>query len=291
MEDEFYNLAVKGNDLKTYVRRFQELAVLCPNMVPNIEKLMEVFIGGLPRSIEGNVTASKPQTLEDQLKYLEERRIRDLIKKHSEFISYPISLWEQKLILMRKPEEITKEEAPFDIFDTKKKPNNIKLYVHRVFIMDNYEELIPEYLSFVKGIDEACYGWFKGCYELGEHETLLDEVVALHNQVPHDPINHLHPEKVDEEVCIMIASRALVIIGHRRLPCCGCGIALILLCGRVDYRENPGLVACTIGAILVLIAVSLGVQRVTYDQWLDNKPTILEQRGIFSLEVTEPAIS
>ncbi|GJZ08687.1 putative reverse transcriptase domain-containing protein [Tanacetum coccineum] len=67
MEDEFYNLTMKGNDLKTYVRRFQELAVLCPNMVPNTEKLMEVFIGGLPRSIEGNVTASKPQTLEEAI--------------------------------------------------------------------------------------------------------------------------------------------------------------------------------------------------------------------------------
>nr|GEV08643.1 putative reverse transcriptase domain-containing protein [Tanacetum cinerariifolium] len=49
MEDEFYNLSVKGNDLKTYVRRFQELVVLCPNMVQNNEKLMEVFISGLPR--------------------------------------------------------------------------------------------------------------------------------------------------------------------------------------------------------------------------------------------------
>ncbi|GJZ92395.1 putative reverse transcriptase domain-containing protein [Tanacetum coccineum] len=67
MEDEFYNLTVKGNDLKTYVRRFQELAVLCPTMVPNSEKLIEVFIGGLPRSIEGNVTASKPQTLEEAI--------------------------------------------------------------------------------------------------------------------------------------------------------------------------------------------------------------------------------
>ncbi|GKB15214.1 hypothetical protein Tco_0849137 [Tanacetum coccineum] len=57
----------KGNDLKTYVRRFQELAVLCPNMVPNTEKLMEVFIEGLPKSIEGNVTASKPQTLEEAI--------------------------------------------------------------------------------------------------------------------------------------------------------------------------------------------------------------------------------
>ncbi|GJW51203.1 hypothetical protein Tco_0092554 [Tanacetum coccineum] len=41
--------------------------VLCPNMVTNSEKLMEVFIGGLPRSIEGNVTASKPQNLEEAI--------------------------------------------------------------------------------------------------------------------------------------------------------------------------------------------------------------------------------
>ncbi|GKC96868.1 hypothetical protein Tco_1162310, partial [Tanacetum coccineum] len=47
--------------------KFQELAVLCLNMVPNNEKLMEVFIGGLPRSIEGNVTPSQPQTLEEAI--------------------------------------------------------------------------------------------------------------------------------------------------------------------------------------------------------------------------------
>ncbi|GJW44185.1 putative reverse transcriptase domain-containing protein [Tanacetum coccineum] len=41
MEDEFYYLTVKGNDLKTYVRRFQELANLCPTMVPDSEKMME----------------------------------------------------------------------------------------------------------------------------------------------------------------------------------------------------------------------------------------------------------
>nr|GEW08551.1 putative ribonuclease H-like domain-containing protein [Tanacetum cinerariifolium] len=63
MEDEFYNLIMKGNDLKTYVRRFLELANLCHTMVPNFEKIMEVFIGGLPRSIKGNITALKPQDL------------------------------------------------------------------------------------------------------------------------------------------------------------------------------------------------------------------------------------
>nr|GEW59637.1 reverse transcriptase domain-containing protein [Tanacetum cinerariifolium] len=66
MEDEFYHLTVKGNDLKTYVRRFQELATLCPTMVSDFEKLLEAFIKGLPRS-EGNVTASKPQTLEEAI--------------------------------------------------------------------------------------------------------------------------------------------------------------------------------------------------------------------------------
>nr|GEU83415.1 reverse transcriptase domain-containing protein [Tanacetum cinerariifolium] len=81
MEDEFYNLVVKGNDLKTYARRFQKLAVLCPNMVPNTESLMEVFIGGLPRSIEGNVTASKPQTLEEAINTTQ--RLMDQVTKHN----------------------------------------------------------------------------------------------------------------------------------------------------------------------------------------------------------------
>nr|GEX52391.1 putative reverse transcriptase domain-containing protein [Tanacetum cinerariifolium] len=83
MEDEFYNLSVKGNDLKTYVRRFQELSVLCPNMVPNNEKLMEVFISGLPRSIEGNVIASKPQTLKEGINIAQ--RLMDQVTKHNSY--------------------------------------------------------------------------------------------------------------------------------------------------------------------------------------------------------------
>nr|GEV81552.1 reverse transcriptase domain-containing protein [Tanacetum cinerariifolium] len=80
IEDEFYNLVVKGNDLKTYSRRFQELATICPNMVLNNEKLTDVFIGRLPQSIEGTVTALKPQTLEEAINIAQ--RLLNQVLKH-----------------------------------------------------------------------------------------------------------------------------------------------------------------------------------------------------------------
>ncbi|GJY74698.1 reverse transcriptase domain-containing protein [Tanacetum coccineum] len=67
MENELWNLKVKGTNLTAYNQRFQELILLCPEMVPNADRLLERYIKGLPLNIKGNVTSSKPVDLHEAI--------------------------------------------------------------------------------------------------------------------------------------------------------------------------------------------------------------------------------
>ncbi|GJT30622.1 hypothetical protein Tco_0910897 [Tanacetum coccineum] len=68
MESELWNLTVKGTDVVGYTQRFQELALLCPGMVPDEEKKIERYIWGLPDNIQGNVTSAEPTRLQDAVR-------------------------------------------------------------------------------------------------------------------------------------------------------------------------------------------------------------------------------
>nr|GEV23496.1 reverse transcriptase domain-containing protein [Tanacetum cinerariifolium] len=68
MERELWNLKVKGTNLTTYNQLFQELILLCPDMVPTTSRLLEKYIEGLPLNIKGNVTSSKPVDLHEAIK-------------------------------------------------------------------------------------------------------------------------------------------------------------------------------------------------------------------------------
>ncbi|GJT73152.1 putative reverse transcriptase domain-containing protein [Tanacetum coccineum] len=65
MENELWNLKVKSTNLTAYNQRFQELVLLCPEMVPNADRLLKRYIEGLPLNIKGNVTLSKPVDLHE----------------------------------------------------------------------------------------------------------------------------------------------------------------------------------------------------------------------------------
>nr|GEY10975.1 hypothetical protein [Tanacetum cinerariifolium] len=68
MEIELWNLKVKGTNLTSYNQHFQELILLCLEMVPNTERLLARYIEGLPLNIKGNVTSSKPVDLHEAIK-------------------------------------------------------------------------------------------------------------------------------------------------------------------------------------------------------------------------------
>ncbi|GKC88112.1 putative reverse transcriptase domain-containing protein, partial [Tanacetum coccineum] len=68
MENELWNLAVRGNDLTAYTQRFQDLILLCTKMVPEEEDRVKKFIGGLPDNIQGNVIVAEPTRLQDVIR-------------------------------------------------------------------------------------------------------------------------------------------------------------------------------------------------------------------------------
>ncbi|GKB19430.1 putative reverse transcriptase domain-containing protein [Tanacetum coccineum] len=68
MEAELWNLAMKGNDLTSYIRRFQELVLLYTRMVLDEEDKFERFIRGLPDNIQGNVIVAEPTRLQDAIR-------------------------------------------------------------------------------------------------------------------------------------------------------------------------------------------------------------------------------
>nr|GFC77686.1 reverse transcriptase domain-containing protein [Tanacetum cinerariifolium] len=65
LEMEIWDLKVKGTDLTSYTQRFQELALLCGRMFPEVSDKIERYIVGLPDMIHGSVVASKPKTMQE----------------------------------------------------------------------------------------------------------------------------------------------------------------------------------------------------------------------------------
>ncbi|GKG25210.1 reverse transcriptase domain-containing protein, partial [Tanacetum coccineum] len=72
LEMEIWELKVKGTDLASYTRRFQELALLCGRMFLEESDNIEKYVRGLPDMIHGSVMASKPKTMHDAVKFATE---------------------------------------------------------------------------------------------------------------------------------------------------------------------------------------------------------------------------
>nr|GFA47874.1 hypothetical protein [Tanacetum cinerariifolium] len=68
MEQELYNLRMKGMDIDGYINRFHELALLCPRMVEPEAVKVEQYLRGLTKSIRGDFTSSQPATINDAVR-------------------------------------------------------------------------------------------------------------------------------------------------------------------------------------------------------------------------------
>ncbi|GJS07870.1 putative reverse transcriptase domain-containing protein, partial [Tanacetum coccineum] len=65
LEDELRHLKLRDMNIAAYTERFNELALLCPDVVPNEKKKVELYIKGLPEIIKGETTSSSPTMLND----------------------------------------------------------------------------------------------------------------------------------------------------------------------------------------------------------------------------------
>ncbi|GJR31391.1 putative reverse transcriptase domain-containing protein [Tanacetum coccineum] len=68
LEQELYNLKLKGTDIDGYTNRFHELALLCPRMVEPEQVKVEQYIRGLSKNIRGDVTSSRPAGIGDDVR-------------------------------------------------------------------------------------------------------------------------------------------------------------------------------------------------------------------------------
>ncbi|GJZ28908.1 putative reverse transcriptase domain-containing protein [Tanacetum coccineum] len=68
MEVELWNLRVKDSNISAYTQRFNELVLLCPEMVPSEKKKVEAYLRGLPENIKGETTSSKPVVLNEAVR-------------------------------------------------------------------------------------------------------------------------------------------------------------------------------------------------------------------------------
>ncbi|GJT17560.1 putative reverse transcriptase domain-containing protein [Tanacetum coccineum] len=68
LEQELYNLKLKGTDIDGYTNRFHELALLCPRMVEPEQVKVEQYIRGLSKNIRGDVTSSRPTGIDEAVR-------------------------------------------------------------------------------------------------------------------------------------------------------------------------------------------------------------------------------
>ena len=66
-------------------------------------------------------------------------------------------------------------KAPYDLFQPDRK-DGLKLYVNKVFISDKVEELLPNYLRFVKGVIDSADLQLNISREMLQHNALIEKI-------------------------------------------------------------------------------------------------------------------